>query len=280
MTHRSGGGPVGPPRWTDRYFDLLSARLAEVKECERAAMAQAAAALAETLAGDGLIYVFSTGHSTALMMDIFYRAGGLILVQPIFDERVLLHHVPVTETSEWERKEGWAAEAFQRSGAHVGDAMIVISTSGRNAAPVDAALAAKEAGVKVIALTGRAYAATLTSRHSSGKRLHEVADIVVDTHADPGDAAVEVPGLAQKVAPMSTAIGSAILQAVILQAIANLVEQGVTPPVFMSANYPGGDEHNQAVLARYRDRIRYLGGGPTGPPSLLGGGPAGPTRIR
>ena len=244
--------------WIDHYFDLLSARLAEVKQTERAAMERAAKALADTLASDGMIYVFGTGHSAALVMDIFYRAGGLILVQPIFDERVLLHHRPVTETSDWERKEGWAAEAFSQSGARAGDAIIVISTSGRNAAPIDVALAAKEAGLVVIAITARAYAASLPSRHSSGKRLHEVSDIVIDSHADPGDASVEIPGLPQKVAPTSTAVGSAILQAVILQAVASVVEQGLTPPIYMSANYPGGDEHNQAVLARYRHRIRYL----------------------
>ncbi len=245
-------------RWTDGYLDMLRARLAEVKEDERAAMERAAEALADTLAGEGLIYVFGTGHSTALMVDVFYRAGGLVPICPIFDERVLLHHVPVTETTEWERREGWAAEAFQRSGARAGDALIIISTSGRNAAPVEMALAAKEAGVTVIALTGRRYADSLPSRHSSGRRLHEAADFVLDSHADPGDAVVEVPGLPQKVAPMSTAVGSAMLQAVVLQTVVNLLERGITPPVYMSANYPGGDEHNRAVLARYRGRLRFL----------------------
>ncbi len=245
-------------RWTDGYLDLLCARLAEVKEAERGAMEQAAEALADTLAREGLIYVFGTGHSTALMVDVFYRAGGLVPVCPIFDERVLLHHVPVTETTEWERREAWAAEAFQRSGARAGDALIIISTSGRNGAPVEMARAAKAAQVTVIALTSLRYAESSPSRHSSGKRLHEVADLVLDTRADPGDASVEVPGLPQKAAPMSTALGSAVLQAVVLQTVVNLLERGIRPPVYVSANYPGGDEHNQAVLARYRARLPFL----------------------
>lgn len=244
--------------WADRYFDLLCHRLAEVKEAERASIAAAARALADTLAQDGLIYVFGTGHSAALATDIFYRAGGLLLVQPLFDERVLLHRVPVTETSEWERREGWAGQLVAESGARSGDALIVISTSGRNAAPVDAALAARQAGLRVIAITAPGYAATLPSRHSSGLRLHEVADIVVDNHADPGDAAVQLPGLPQKVAPMSTAVGSALLQAIVLETVANLLDRGYTPPVFVSANLPGGDEHNREVLARHRQRLRYL----------------------
>ena len=244
--------------WIDHYFDLLKARLEEVKTRERRAMEQAAEAMAEALAREGMIYVFGCGHSAALSMDIFYRAGGLILVQPIFAEEVLLHHRPVTETTAWERKEGWAGERLAHSGARAGDVLIAISTSGRNAAPIDVALAAKQAGLTVIAITAREYAASLPSRHSSGKRLHEVVDIIIDSHADPGDAAVALPGLQQQVGPTSTAVGSAILQAVVVETVAKLLARRITPPVYMSANYPGGDEHNQAVLARYRTRIGYL----------------------
>lgn len=181
-----------------------------------------------------------------------------MLVQPLFDERVILHHRPVSETSDWERKEGWAPQLFQESGARAGEVMIVLSTSGRNGAPVDMALAGKAAGLTVIAVTSLAYASSQPSRHSSGKRVHEIADIVIDNHALPGDAEVTLPDLAQKVGPMSTAVGSAILQGLIVETVAGLLARGETPPVFVSANLPGGDEHNQAVLARYRDRIRYL----------------------
>jgi uncharacterized phosphosugar-binding protein len=229
-----------------------------VRSEEKAAMAQAAEAMADALAGGGIIHVFGCGHSAALSMDIFYRAGGLILVQPIFGDRVILNRRPVTETTEWERKEGYAPELFAQSGARAGDAMIVLSTSGRNAAPVDMALAAKEAGLTVIGLTSRAYAGGFPARHSSGKRLDEIADIVIDNHVDPGDAAVALPGLEQKVGPTSTALGSAILQALVVQTTANLIARDEEPPVFVSANIPGGDEHNREVLARVGDRIRYL----------------------
>jgi uncharacterized phosphosugar-binding protein len=242
----------------DRYLELLGTRLEEVRTAERAALAQAAEAMASTLEREGMIYVFGCGHSAALSMDIFYRAGGLMLVQPIFAEETLLHRWPVTETTDWERKEGWAPKLFPQSGARAGDVMIVLSTSGRNGAPVDMALTAKAAGLTVIGVTSREYAGSLPSRHSSGKRLHEVADIVVDNHSSAGDAEVALPGLEQKVGPMSTAVGAALLQALVVQTVANLLARGQTPPVFVSANLPGGDEHNQAVLARYRGRIRYL----------------------
>jgi len=244
--------------WSERYLEMLAQKIGQVSAAEGESMAKAAAAMADSIARGGMIYVFGCGHSAALSMDIFYRAGGLMLVQPLFDERVLLHHRPVTETSEWERREGWAPELFATSDARDGDAMIVLSTSGRNGAPIDMALAAKDAGLTVIGITSLAYAGSLPSRHSSGKRLHEVADIVIDNRSAPGDAEVGLPGLGQKVGPMSTGIGSAILQALVVETVANLLAKGETPPVFVSANLPGGDEHNETVIARYRERIKYL----------------------
>jgi uncharacterized phosphosugar-binding protein len=244
--------------WSDRYLELALAKLAEVRAAEGEKLAQAADKLAEALAAGGMIYVFGCGHSAILAMDIFYRAGGLMLVQPVFSDKIILDRVPVTETTDWERREGWVPELFAQSGAKTGDVMLVLSTSGRNGAPVDMALTAKAAGLFVIAITSPAYANVAPSRHSSGKRLHEAADLVLDNHVDPGDAAVELPGLAQRVGPVSTVVGSAMLQAIIVQTVANLQARGETPPVFVSSNVPGGQEHNEEVLAKYRDRIRYL----------------------
>ncbi len=242
----------------ERFLDVLSEKLEAVRSQEGGPIAEAAGALADTVSGGGLIYVFGCGHSAALGMDLFYRAGGLILVHPIFDDRIVLTRRPVTETTEWEQKEGWAAELLTQVGVRTGDALVVFSTSGRNGAPIDVALAAKETGLTVLAVTSRAYASSLPSRHSSGKRLHEVADFVLDNHVDPGDAAIALPGLEQKVGPTSTALSSAIAQALMVEVMARLVARGETPPVYVSANIPGGSEHNQAVLARYRDRIRFL----------------------
>jgi uncharacterized phosphosugar-binding protein len=244
--------------WAERYLDALRAKLEQVRSEEAPAIARASEAMADALHSGGMIWVFGCGHSAALSMDLFYRAGGLILVQPIFDDRVILNRRPVTETTEWEQKEGWVPKVFEKSGARRGDAMVVLSTSGRNAAPVDMAFAAKEAGLAVIAVTSRVYAGSLPSRHSSGKRLHEVADIVLDNHVDPGDAAISLPGLQQKVGPTSTALGSAIVQALIVETIARLGQRGEQPPVYVSANIPGGQEHNQQVLELYRNRIRFL----------------------
>lgn len=239
------------------YLDVLSRKLAEIKATEQPALARAADALAEVIVGGGLIYVFGCGHSAALTMDLFYRAGGLLLVHPVFDERILLDYRPVTDTSAWEQREGWAQAVFTASGATAGDAIIIFSNSGRNGAPIDVALAAREAGVRVIAITSLAYQ-VLPARHSSGKRLAEVADIVIDSHVDVGDAALSLPGLEQPVGPTSTVLGSAVAQAMVVEAIARLVARGETHPVWVSGNVPGGKEHNERLLQRYRDRIRFM----------------------
>jgi uncharacterized phosphosugar-binding protein len=193
-----------------------------------------------------------------MSMDLFYRAGGLVLVHPSFDERIILTRRPVTETTKWEQSEGWVQEALRDSGAREGDAIVVFSTSGRNGAPIDMALAAREAALTVIAVTSRAYASSAPSRHSSGKRLHDVADYVIDNHVDPGDAALSIPGLDQRVGPTSTALSSAIGQALIVAAVGTLVERGERPPVYVSANLPGGEERNEQVLERYRERLSFL----------------------
>ncbi len=244
-------------RWAGEYLAILSAKLEQIRG-DLPAIVRAGEAIADVIAGGGLIYVFGCGHSAALTMDLFYRAGGLMLVHPIFDDRILLNHQPVTETSEWEKKEGWAPEVFAESGASMGDAIIIFSTNGRNGAPIDMALAGKAAGLVVIAVTSVGYASAFPSNHSSGKRLHEIADFVLDNHVDAGDASLDIPGLGERIGPTSTVLGSAVVQSAVVAAIARLAKQGYAPPIWMSGNLPGGPARNEKVLFRYRDRIRFL----------------------
>ena len=140
-----------------------------------------------------------------------------------------------------------------------GDVVIIHSVSGRNTVTVDFALRCREKGARVIALTSVAAGKAIPSRHPSGKLLMDVADVVLDNCGCVGDASIEIKGVPEKVAPTSTAVGAAMLNAIMGRAVELIVERGEVPPIFMSANVPGGDEHNRDMLRRYKNHIFYMG---------------------
>jgi uncharacterized phosphosugar-binding protein len=136
--------------------------------------------------------------------------------------------------------------------------LIVHSVSGRNAAAIEMAQGARERGVFVIAMTSLAYSQSVQPRQAGSPRLFEVADLVLDNCAPLGDALIELPGLAQRVGPCSTVTGAAMLNAVVVRVTELLLERSADPPIFMSANLDGGDEHNRRWLEKYRGRLTYL----------------------
>jgi uncharacterized phosphosugar-binding protein len=139
-----------------------------------------------------------------------------------------------------------------------GDVIIVISNSGRNAAPVEMALEAKERGLVVVALTSLAHARSVPPKHASGKRLNEIADIVLDNQGVPGDGILKLEGLQPRVGPTSTVMGAIILNAIMVQAVTYILEAGGTPPVAFSANLDGAEEYNADLVRQYRGRVRHL----------------------
>jgi uncharacterized phosphosugar-binding protein len=136
--------------------------------------------------------------------------------------------------------------------------VVVVSNSGRNPLPIEVALESKKKGAKVIALTSMAHTQSVTSRHPSGKRLFEIADVVVDNCCEPGDAIVEIEGLPGKVGATSSVACTFIINSILVQATENIAKTGVTPPILISANLDGSDEHNDRLRAQYRGRIRGL----------------------
>ena len=133
--------------------------------------------------------------------------------------------------------------------------MIVGSNSGVNPVPVEMAAEARADGVNVIALTSREGSRATPVRNSVGKRLYEIADIVID-YVPCGDAAIQVDGVSQKTGPVSTGSGAAILNSIVVRVIEKLARRGIDPPIFMSSNIPGGLEHNEALLDEYRCKIK------------------------
>lgn len=238
------------------YIAEIERLIEDVKNFESANIEAAAAACADTLCGDGLIFTFGTGHSHMLAEEIFYRAGGLVRVYPILDTLLMLH-ASAARSSSIERLHGYAKTILDDiDSAKAGDVMFIFSNSGRNTVSIDMALLAHERGLKTLCITNLTHSKSVTSRHSSGLRLYEVCDIVIDNHGCTGDAAIQVDGLT--VSPTSTVIGAMIMQAIVARTVEILHTRAVNPEVFISANTDEGDRLNSGYIMKYKHIIKHL----------------------
>lgn len=237
------------------YALAMQSLLQRIVQTQMGAIEHAARIVADAVAGDGILYTFGTGHSHVVAEDVAYRAGGLAPVDAIL-EASLTGHEKVRQSEFMERVEGMARVIFGYYGVSSRDALVVISNSGRNAAPIEMAELAKEHGVPVVAITSLAHSQGTASRHSSGKKLYQLADVVIDNLCPKGDAMVSLKGLPVPVGAGSGVAGMFILHTIIVQAIQDLQERGLKPPVFMSGNLDGADEFNKALLERYRGRVK------------------------
>ena len=204
------------------------------------------------------IFTFGCSHASLLALELYYRSGGLMVINPVRAAGLNLDIDPATMTSQMERLPEYGTLIADNQPIKEGDVVIVHSVSGRNTVTVDFAMRCQEKGAKVIALTNMNTAGTTTSRHPSGKHLHDAADLVIDNCGCFGDAAINVEGITEKVGPTSTAVGAAILNAIMVQTVQNILDAGEDAPVFMSANVDGGEEHNARMLEMYKDHIFYM----------------------
>lgn len=170
----------------------------------------------------------------------------------------MLNTKPVTMTSRLERIPGIGRMLLLENHLRKGDVLLIHSVSGRNTVPVEMAIEASKTGVYVIALTNMEYSSGAASRHPSGKKLYEVSDLVLDNCGVPGDAAIRLEGLEEAVGPTSTAVGAALMNGLIIEVVEKLINDKIVPPVFLSANLDGGDEHNRKIFKEYKDNIFYM----------------------
>ena len=242
----------------NQYYQRISEILAEVFEKEATNMEKAAAVLAEANEKGHSVFGFGCNHAGLITLELFYRTGGMVTVNPIRAPGMMLELSPPTMTSEMERIPGYGKIILNNEPVKAGDVLIIHSVSGRNAVTIDMAECAREKGMTVIVVTNMNTATSVTSRHPSGKMLHDFADILLDNHGDHGDATIQLPGFDQKLASSSTVIGAAILNAVKARASEILWEKGITPPVFMSGNIDGGDAYNKRVISEHKGNIFYM----------------------
>ncbi|WP_026968348.1 sugar isomerase domain-containing protein [Algoriphagus terrigena] len=239
-------------RYREAVFEKLQKAFRQEKE-----ISTASKWIANTITNQGWIYTSGTGHSHMLAEEIFYRAGGFARVIPILDPDLMLHK-DASGSTEVERREGYAKTLFEPYTITSKDVFIISSNSGRNSVSVEMAQIAQEKGAKVIVITNYAHSKAVDSRHSSGLKLFQLSDIFLDTFGEIGDASINLDGLHTNVGATSTVVGAALLNAIMVQAAALALENGVVPEVFNSSNSDEGESHNELLINKYKADISIL----------------------
>jgi len=241
------------------FDEQVRTRLSELQSmAQSGGLDKAVEAMVGSIRNGGVLQAFGTGHSQAFAMEIAGRAGGLIPTHAIaLRDTVLKGDRPASDLKGGllERDTNIANELWELHEFHPEDVFLIASNSGVNGSIVGIALRAKEEGHTVIAVTSLEHTNAVTPKHPSGKRLAEIADVVIDNLAPFGDATVPVGDGGVLAGAVSSITAAYIAQLLTLATAARIEETGETPPLYLSANIPGGDEHNDALKARYGERI-------------------------
>ena len=236
----------------EKYFTEVEKMLERIKKTQIKGIEIAAKQIANSIKGGGVLHVFGSGHGQGTSADVFYRAGGFAPVNAILDTNLSMYGGGSPKRGiTLERLEGYAKIILLNYDLRPNETIIVISNSGINAVPIEVAMLTKEKGLKVIALTNIVQSQKDKSRHSSGKKLYELADLVIDTCVVYGDACVELSPDLPKVSAQSNIACCLILQMIMAETATILYQEGINPPILTSANIPGGDENLEKIKAEY-----------------------------
>lgn len=231
------------------FFETARQLLQDIETEEMSKIRQVAQAAAHSILDGGILHLFGSGHSAIPTQELYIRAGSLTNARPVSLERNL---------DVFERIEGVGAALMRNFDGRKGEVLVVISNSGANPLPIEVALEGKKRGLFTAAITSFDHTRRVESKHSSGKRLMDVVDVAIDSHAPYGDAGLDVAGVPSKVCPLSNVAGVTIVHALVAETIEQIVALGGKPPVRISRNTPGGMEHNQKYIKLYGERIPEL----------------------
>jgi len=261
--HLPGSGLIpGIDETFRRYLSSVNDVLGRILAEESATIRQAAELLADQIQEDRLVHVFGPGgHSNLAAQEVFFRAGGLMHVAAILDEGTLLSNGALRSMA-IERTPGYGRVVIEDRGLGAGDLLILVNAYGINAALIDAALTARERGVRLIGISSRSHAEQTApdhpARHPTRANLHDLVDIAIDCKVPVGDAVMDLPGVTERIAAVSTFANAFVLNCLTLATVEALTARGVEPPVWRSGNAPGGDDANARFLGRFRGRVRSL----------------------
>jgi uncharacterized phosphosugar-binding protein len=240
--------------------EIMDKILGEIETIQKASRV-----MAESIAKEDPIHVIGPGgHSNMAVEEVLWRAGGLAPINAILDPGTNLIH-GAKRSNFIERTPGYALKVLDayRVGRKPGEVMIIVNAYGINAMCIDTVVEAKKRKMTTIGITSRSFADTLTkdhpSRHPSGKNLYQEVDYFLNCHLPYGDAVVEIKGCPQKTGPTSTFCNVFVINLLMIETVKRLMEMGVQPPLWMSANLPGGDAANRSLEEKYIPRIKHLG---------------------
>jgi len=247
----------------DHYFNTLAERLDKVRATQAAAIENAASLCAKSIAAEKLVFTFGTGHGALPALECFPRTGTIVGFRPIVESTMIsFHHVWGDMGARQYRfihtQEGYGTAILRSHQLDPADTMLLFSHSGINAVIMDIAVECKERGIALIGVTSLPHSSQTPSRHSSGKRLFEVADVVVDTGIPLADASLTIDGLDAPVGASSTSVTIAIAHAIVAATAEKLVAQGVKPHVMVSPNTTGKEAANRQNDANYEALWRRL----------------------
>ncbi|MDO4573656.1 MAG: sugar isomerase domain-containing protein [Planctomycetia bacterium] len=229
---------------------------------QQANIEKAGGMMADAVAADQLIHVYGGGgHTTLVMGEMFFRAGGLANINPIMETGLSVFNQAL-KYLELERCVNYGAHIMRYYKLQKDELLIIFHNIGINAATIDAALEAKKAGVKIVAVSSSHWQQEMPPehfiRHPSGKNLFDLADVCIDDYNPVGDCAVSVPGFETPIAPNSNLVDFYIAHRLEIECVKQCVARGIEPPVWRSANAPGGDEFNAKYVAKYSPRVKAL----------------------
>lgn len=212
--------------------------------------------MADTIEQRNIVHLFGSGHSHMVAEEVFHRAGSLLPLNPMLDPNLTLFGM--VNATLLERTPGYGRVVVGTHDIREGEVVIVASNSGVNPVPIEVVLESKALGAKTIAITSDEHYRGAPSRHESGKRLAEVADLTIDTRVPKGDALVSIPGLATPAGGASTVVGVTVINALVVETAAHLQRRGITPPLIPTMNLPGGDAEMEALIDQWGDRLPLL----------------------
>lgn len=244
------------------YFSKITHMIEDLGKESLPSIQKAAGFMADSIAAGRAVFYFGSGHSVIPALDVFPRYGSFVGLQPIHDTRLMWSNVigpgGTPELLWLEKQEGYIRNVFDSYVMTAQDSIIVISHGGLNAAGIEAAMYARERGVKVIAITSMQNYQNNAARHSSGKKLADLADVVIDNGAPPEDSIIKVIGWEEPVAASSTVTVLVISMALIAETTTLLAKRGIHIPTFVSPNVMPDSDHNKKVYSLYKEFRRKI----------------------